>query len=513
MRMRPRTFGVAGGVLLACLVAIAAFAALHWPFRRGRMQPVLEKVLASHIEMRSYRMVFFPHPGFVAQGLTLHRFAASNIPPVGTARRLIVEGRYSDLLLLRNRVQRFDVDQLHVTIPPPGSEANKQDFPPGSAKDFAGGQTTIANFHLQDATLDLVSRSGKLFRYPIRDLRLGNVRRGHTVTFSVVMSNAVPRGEIRASGTFGPLLPNQLGQTAAAGHFTFTNGDFTGIGTLHGTLAGEGQFKGQLSQIVVNGHSEISGFRVGEGNPTDITSQYSTVVDATKGDVAIQNLLVRTDETTLNARGDVAGSPKVTNLDLDVVTGRVQDLMRPFVHGELPVSGPIHLRSHATLLPPPGDFLSRLHMTGTFLIPAGRFTNINTEKSMTDLSVRAEDGRTPEKNAGSPPQQDETPSRLDATVAVQSGFADFRKVTCQVPGVFLDLHGRYDLRDTRAALQGDLRMQKDLSHVTTGWKAVLLKPLAPFFRKKDGGGGTDLPVILTGRDGKYAIHSKMIDPK
>ncbi len=39
-------------------------------------------------------------------------------------------------------------------------------------------------------------------------------------------------------------------------------------------------------------------------------------------------------------------------------------------------------------------------------------------------------------------------------------------------------------------------MQAKLSHMVTGWKSVLLKPVDPFFSKN--GAGTDLPVKVTG---------------
>ncbi len=476
------------------------------------MQPLLQKTLASQIGMRSYRMVYFPRPGFVAEGITLRRNGAADLPPVGTASRLMIEGSYLDLLLLQNRVRHFDVDDLHIAIPAPGSEANKKDFPPGSTADFAGPQTAIESLHLRNAVLDLFSRGGMRLRYCIHDLRLDGVRRGRTVTFNVSMSNAVPAGEIQASGTFGPLLPNRLGQTQAAGHFTFARGDFSGIGKLQGSLTADGQFKGELSHIQVNGRSQTSGFRIGDGHPTDITSQYATVVDATNGDVIIQNVTLLTDKTTLTARGAITGSPKTTNLDLDVVSGRVEDLMRPFVQGQIPMSGPIHLRSHALLLPTPGDFLSRLRMSGDFMIPAGRFNSGNTEQSLSNFSARAE-GQKPKKDEkADPPAADEVSSRMNATVIVASGFADFKSVTYQVPGALLNLHGRYGLRDQRAAMSGDLRMEKDLSHVTTGWKSWMLKPLAPFFRKRSGT-GTDLPVVLVGRGRNYSIRSNVMDPK
>jgi hypothetical protein len=50
---------------------------------------------------------------------------------------------------------------------------------------------------------------------------------------------------------------------------------------------------------------------------------------------------------------------------------------------------------------------------------------------------------------------------------------------------------------------GDLHMQTDISHVTTGFKSFLLKPLAPFFKKK--GAGAVVPIAITGSPGRYKV--------
>ena len=43
---------------------------------------------------------------------------------------------------------------------------------------------------------------------------------------------------------------------------------------------------------------------------------------------------------------------------------------------------------------------------------------------------------------------------------------------------------------------GTARMDATLSHMVTGWKALLLKPVDPFFRKN--GAGTEVPVKVSG---------------
>jgi len=39
-------------------------------------------------------------------------------------------------------------------------------------------------------------------------------------------------------------------------------------------------------------------------------------------------------------------------------------------------------------------------------------------------------------------------------------------------------------------------MNAKLSHMVTGWKSILLKPVDPFFSKH--GAGTEIPITMTG---------------
>ena len=124
----------ATGVVLLVLAAIAfPLVDKYWPYRYRNVKPMLEQVFASKITIDHYHRVYFPHPGFVAEGLTFRRNTATDLPPIGSAQELKVEGNWLDLLLLRRHVRLVDVKGLHVVIPPPGSRANAEDFPPAAA--------------------------------------------------------------------------------------------------------------------------------------------------------------------------------------------------------------------------------------------------------------------------------------------------------------------------------------------------------------------------------------------
>jgi AsmA-like C-terminal region len=488
---------------LVVFVLAIAFVNLHWPFRYRNVEPLLQKVFASQIKIERYHRTYFPHPGFVADGITLRR--ATNLPPVGTVTHLRVEGRWIDLLLLRDRVHLVTTDGLHVIIPPAGSAANKKDFPPGSSGDFTGPPTVVEQLELQNATLDLLRVGGGRYTFPVRRLLIGNLHQGETVSYSVDMQNAQPSGRIQAHGTFGPLLAGKLETTPVTGDFTFTGVNLSEIHGLHGSFSAVGHFQGKLQGIEGSAQYSTPDFSVAVGRGTLVEGAMSCTVNGLNGDVTLHAVDVRTGSSVIHAEGNIAGSPKVTSVDLLVEQGRVEDLLRPFLTSETPVTGPVLLHGHANLA---GDtsasFFERLTMNGSFAVPGERFTDTATERNLTAFSQRAQGVKTAE----SPGAQSAVLPNIAATVSVRNGIAQMSPLMVHMPGAAVRLKGAFDLQNQNVHLTGDVRMQSDVSHVTTGFKAILLKPFAPFF-KKDGAGAV-VPIAITGTPRHYKVGQNIL---
>lgn len=66
----------------------------------------------------------------------------------------------------------------------------------------------------------------------------------------------------------------------------------------------------------------------------------------------------------------------------------------------------------------------------------------------------------------------------------------------EVPGTKVDMTEQYTLGGNTFDCYGRVRLDAKLSHMVTGWKSVLLKPVDPFF-KKDGA-GTEIPIKISG---------------
>jgi len=79
---------------------------------------------------------------------------------------------------------------------------------------------------------------------------------------------------------------------------------------------------------------------------------------------------------------------------------------------------------------------------------------------------------------------------------LSNGILSFSWLHFEVPGAQVHLVGKYSLDGNEFDFHAKARRQAKLSHMVTGWKSVLLKPVDPFFSKN--GAGADLPVKITG---------------
>jgi AsmA-like C-terminal region len=489
----------------------------HWPYRYRNVDPLLQKIFASQIKIDHYHRTYFPNPGFVATGLTLRRNSALDLPPVGSARSLVVQGRWLDLLLLRKRVRLVGVEGLHIVIPPVGSRANQEDFPPGSSADFGGPTTVVEQLNIRDATLDIMRTDGNRYSFPIRQLIIRNLRKGQSISYLLDMQNAKPTGRIQSAGSFGPLLPNNLGATPVSGDFTFSSANLGDIHGISGILSAAGRFYGTLASIEADGTSDTPNFAVGRGRPTHVTASAHGTINGLDANIILHTIEAHTGATTVQAQGNIVGSPKVTNLDITVISGRAQDLLRPFLHDEVPITGPVWLHSHAYLAPS-GEglkFLQRLYMDGTFDIPAERLTNQTTEQKLSAFSGRAQDLKSTKLDAA-PADQDPTAhsdvlSSLNGRAKISDGVVSTERLTFQMPGAAVDLNGTFNFRDRTVHLLGNLHMLSDISHVTTGFKSLLMKPLIPFFKKDNS--GAVIPIAITGSPHRYKVTQNLLHHK
>jgi hypothetical protein len=501
--------------VLGLAAIVAYFAAEHWPYSYRNVKPLLQGVFSSTVDIDHFHRTYFPHPGFIATGLALRRNSAPNLPPVGAAKELLIESRWTDMLLLRKEVRLVRVVGLHVVIPPVGSKANHEDFPPGGSADFRGPTMSVDRMEIKDSLLDIMRTNGERYSFPIHEIIMEHLLRDHAVSFVVDMRNARPNGRIQAKGSFGPIVPRNLGATQISGSYVFSKGDLAEIGVLHGSLYAKGNFSGQLSSVHADGAGEVSGFAVGDGQPITVQANGWSTLSGLTGDVVLNRLYVQTGQTVLSAQGSIAGSPALTTLELNVVNGRAQDVLRPFLHHGVPMTGKVQLKSTAHVAPaqPGKTFVQRLTMEGNFTVQDGLVTDAKTEKSLTSFSGREQrpDASKKEAEADASDTAADVISSLSATAEIRDGVLSSREILFSIPGANADMMGTFDLRLGAVHMLGDLRMERSISHAVTGFKSILLKPLDPFFRHRHA--GAVVPIAITGVPGSYKVSENIFHQK
>jgi hypothetical protein len=493
------------------------FVSANWPYRYRAVEPLLQEVLASQIKIGHYHRIYFPNPGFMAADITLSRNSAPNLPPLGSARSLTVQGIWLDLLLFRKRVCRVDITGLHIVLPPLGSPANHEDFPPGSSADFGGPTAVVEQLRIHESVLDIMRADGSRYSFPIRQLVIRNLQKGQALAYAVDMQNAKPTGHILSTGSFGPLNPKNLGATPLSGDFTFSRVNLRDIGKISGTLSSTGHFKGTLVAFEADASSETPDFAVGNGKPTPFATSVHCAINGLNGDVILHGIDAKTGATTIHVEGGIVGSPKVIDIDIAVAGGRMQDLLRPLIHDKVPIAGTVWLHSHAQLDPAGNGlkFLQRLRVDGAFDAPAERLTEQATEQKLSAFSQRAQGVKSSKLDPSSAGQASnasaDVVSSFNGQAKIRDGVLSTQRITLQMPGVGVDLSGSFNLRNSTVDLTGNLRMQSDISHTTTGFKSALMKPLIPFFKKNNA--GAVIPIAITGGPGGYKVTQNLLHQK
>jgi hypothetical protein len=236
-------------------------------------------------------------------------------------------------------------------------------------------------------------------------------------------------------------------------------------------------------------------------------------VNGLNADIILHAVDVRIDRSTIRASGSIAGSPTTTHLAISTLNGRVEDVLRPFFHDQVPVTGPVWLRCHAYIAPSGGGskFLQRLQMDGVFDIPAELVTDRAKEQSLSAFSQRAQGGKENTAAFDGDASVPEVLSSLGGRAKIRDGLVSTDGLIFQMPGATVNVGGTFNLYDGTVQMPGNLRMQSDISHVTTGFKSVLLKPLSPFFKKDNA--GAVIPIAITGSPKHYQITQNLLHHK
>lgn len=475
-----------GGVLLA----------KRLPFSKDRVRQTLQASFPATLTFREFHSIYFPHPGCVAEGVVFRRLGSSpDTPPIVTIQHLSIEAHYIDLVLRPGYLARIVVNGFRIQVPPPGTPLQKSIWTETSS-------TVRVGEIIADGAVIEIARAdphGPL-RFEIHALKLTSVSRDKPMSYAVALHNALPPGEIRAHGQFGPWNSSDPGQTPVAGQYTFQDADLGVFKGVAGTLFSEDRFQGILEHIEAHGSIDVPDFRLTRSDHSvHLTSDFDAVVNGTNGDVELQQVNATFLKTRILAIAKIvgqAGQPgKTTSIDLTVRDGHIDDVLRLFIRQpKPPLNGVTSFRAHVVIPSGKRPFLLKVRLSGEFGIQGGQFTTRSTQMNVDTLSEKAR-GAQPDKTLAGE-DLERVISNLAGHVELREATATFTNLSFAVPGALAQMHGTYKPENQEVDLHGTLKTDAEFSKMSSGFKSALLKPFDSFFKRKHV--GAVVPVHLVG---------------
>ena len=303
---------------------------------------------------------------------------------------------------------------------------------------------------------------------------------------------------IHTSGWFGPWQTDNPRDTQLKGGYFFSDADLSTIKGIGGILSSVGNYEGTLDNIVVDGKTDTPDFQIARsGHRVPLHTEFHAVVDGTNGDTYLEPVRATISRSYLTATGFVVRMQQPPGheikLSVSIPKGRIDDLLRLGVRTDPPVlTGGVQMKVKFDLRPGQADISDRIKLDGTFSISGAHFTSDKIQDKVGALSLRSQ-GKPKLANSI---LADDILADMEGRFALNNGVLSFPRLQFAVPGTEVNLSGKYSLDGNEFDFHGKARLQAKISHMATGWKSILLKPVDPFFSMN--GAGTELPVKITG---------------
>ncbi len=492
--------GISSLILILVLVVVGEVM-IHraGPILKGRVTETLSARFDSRVELESLNVSVLG--GLEVSGDHLRIYPPDTVVAAGASQPLIALEHFSfhsgvlGLFIKPMHVGRVQVTGLQINIPPGGM---RQQFP--AAKKRKGKIKIFVDEIICDNSRLIIGTS-KPDKDPkdfeLKQIELNDLGPNAPWKYRATLTNAVPRGEIHTTGTFGPWQTESPGDSSVTGHYTFDHADLNTIKGIGGLLSSVGDFKGQLDKIVIDGTTETSNFSLDTANhPMPLHTAFHAIVDGTTGDTYLQPIKAKLGSSSFTTSGavvDIKGRGRQINLDLDVADCQLQDFLalavktRPVV-----MTGRISTKTKLQIRPGKESVSQKLSLQGTFTLQSIHFTNPKVQDKVDMLSLRAQG----EPKKAKPGAQDVN-SQMKGTFQMSGGILRFSDLSYSLPGARVNLAGVYSLDGQQFDFYGKVLTQASLSHlVDSPVASLLLKAISPFFKRK--GGGAEIPVSISG---------------
>ena len=492
-----------GVALILLVVAVATGPTLLRPALSRwvwtQLSTRLERQFDAQLTVESFEVFLYPAVRVEGRGLRLHLREQPAGPPLIALTTFSVTTSF--MRLWKGNLRSVSADGLTVSIPPDarpslgrGTSSTAQPQPqPGTP----AGALTIDEVVSTRAQVVIAPNNpaGVPLVFGVEDARLSHFSSAAPAQFQARVLNPRPRGEIEASGRFGPWQSHDPRKTALEGEYTLKQADMSVFKGLGGRLDSTGRFRGRLEEIAIDGITHMADFSVETGgHPMPLETTFVARVDGTNGNTYLDRVTARLGSSPIEASGEIAGKPgvrgKTIRLNVKMHGAELEDIITLVVRTQpTPMRGQLGLTARLEL--PPGDepVLDTLKLGGQFTIRRGRFASDLVQDKVDELSRR---GRGQPKNESI----DNVLSEFSGTFALRRGVLELPSFQFAVRGAEVRLAGSYALRGERLGFQGELRLQAKISQTVTGVKSVLLRVIDPFFRKH--GKGAVLPIRVGG---------------
>ena len=518
---RRKGRGIWGWIAIIALFVVIGFATalevmLHRsePILRGRIVETLSTRFDSRVEMDGFHVSVLK--GLEVSGDGLRIFPPDDVMAAGAKDPLIALKHFSfhvnilGLFLKPMHIGTVKVAGMVISIPP--REMRQQ----AAKSNRHIGKIKIVVDQIDCDDSKLILGTAKPDKDPkefdLQHIVMHNIGPNDPWRYDATLVNAIPKGDIHATGTFGPWVNESPGDSAVTGKYTFDHADLGTIRGIGGILSSVGEFNGQLNRIVVDGTAEVPDFSLDTANhPVPLRTKFHAIVDGTSGDTYLQPVQAKLGESEFTCAGEVVnvkGKGHIIDLDTDVPNGRIEDFLRLAVKAKpVLMTGRLQMKSKLHIRPGKERVIEKMGLRGTFRLNSIHFTNPEWQDKVDMLSLRAR-GQADQAKPGA--------ADVKATITGQfdmgQGRLRFGKLLYSMPGADVNMAGVYSLDGNELDFSGKVRTKAALSQmVATWWKSWLLKPVDPFFRKN--GAGAEIPIKISGSRGspKFGLDLKHKD--
>jgi hypothetical protein len=498
--------GFWGWFFVSLLLAVVVLAAIGeilvhraGPILKGRVIETLSARFDSRVELD--RLDVSVIRGLEVSGKGLRIFAPDDVVAAGATAPLISLGQFTfhanllGLFVKPMHVGTVHVSDMAIQIPP--REMRQQ--APARKKKAAKIKIVVDRivFDRSKLIIGTMKPDKDPKDFELSHIVMRNVGPNAPWDYDATLVNAIPKGDIHATGTFGPWNNESPGDSTVTGRYTFDHADLNTIKGIGGMLSSVGSFTGQLNKIVVDGTTKTPNFSLDTANhPVPLETTFHAVVDGTSGDTYLQPVKARlggSDFTCSGAVINIKGKGHRIDLDVNVPDGRIEDFLQLAVKtSPVVMTGRLEMKTKLGIHPGKESVSQKISLKGGFTLREIHFTNPAVEDKVDMLSLRAQGDPKDAK-----PGAVDVHSRMVGQFAMAEGKLSFHQLDYSLPGAQVNLTGVYSLDGQKFEFTGEVLTKAKLSQmVASKWKSLLLKPVDPFFRKD--GAGAKIPVKVSG---------------